>query len=129
MFICSKGMGDFSTGLGVLAGPDEMTRKVQNKLIQHFGVKALPKYGADGYYGTETKEWLQKYQSEKGIPSTGDIDEATLQKMGLAADIQLPDSGVLKANVKFYKSTPFIITMSILILGGTLFELKRRRII
>ena len=38
---------------------------------------ALPEHGADGGYGTETVDWVKKYQEAMGLPVTGNIDGVT----------------------------------------------------
>ncbi|MGF1668267.1 MAG: M15 family metallopeptidase, partial [Acidimicrobiia bacterium] len=38
---------------------------------------ALPEHGADGGYGTETVDWVTKYQEAMGLPVTGNIDGVT----------------------------------------------------
>lgn len=38
---------------------------------------ALPEYGVDGGYGTETIEWVKKYQEAMGLPVSGNIDGLT----------------------------------------------------
>jgi len=49
----------------------EKVRALQQALISKFGATILPKYGADGQYGTE----LEKALKAKGVPTV--IDEAT----------------------------------------------------
>lgn len=39
--------------------------------------EALPEHGADGGYGSETVEWVKKYQEAMGLPATGNIDGVT----------------------------------------------------
>jgi peptidoglycan hydrolase-like protein with peptidoglycan-binding domain len=39
--------------------------------------EALPEHGADGGYGSETVEWVKKYQEAMGLPVTGNIDGVT----------------------------------------------------
>jgi len=38
---------------------------------------------ADGIMGARTKEALGLYQTDKGLPVTGELDEATLEKLGI----------------------------------------------
>jgi peptidoglycan hydrolase-like protein with peptidoglycan-binding domain len=38
---------------------------------------ALPQHGADGDYGDETSDWVQRFQSDMGIDPTGNIDGVT----------------------------------------------------
>ncbi len=39
--------------------------------------EALPEHGADGGYGSETVDWVKKYQEAMGLPVTGTIDGVT----------------------------------------------------
>jgi hypothetical protein len=43
----------------------------------------LPKYGPDGFYGTETKLALCKLQTENNIPISGYADELTKNKLAI----------------------------------------------
>lgn len=47
----------------------------------------LPKFGADGYYGTETREAMQRFQRDHHLPVTDKPDTATTRAlMGKLAD-------------------------------------------
>jgi hypothetical protein len=53
---------------------------IQNGLIS-LGYK-LPRFGADGKFGNETKKTLEKFQNENGLSSSlGKMDRATAKKM------------------------------------------------
>ena len=41
----------------------------------------MPKYGADGEYGTETVEAVKKFQKQNGIPENGAVDMNTMLKL------------------------------------------------
>ena len=58
-------------------GTDVQT--LQNLLIQQ-GYK-LPKYGADGDFGTETENALKAFQKENGLEVTGIADTAVFAKL------------------------------------------------
>ena len=68
----------------VAAGQDKLApgargpavRRVQQSL-QKRGVP-LPKYGADGAYGDETKSAVEKFQRSVKLPPTGVVDDKTL---------------------------------------------------
>lgn len=51
--------------------------ELQNALLG-FGL-TLPKYGADGEFGNETKTAVKQFQKDKGLPQTGICDEAMWQ--------------------------------------------------
>jgi len=53
----------------------EAVRRLQALLMLHG--YALPRYGADGDFGTETEAAVRKYQTDHGIPVNGIVDEAT----------------------------------------------------
>lgn len=58
--------------------------ELQNGLIQYFekkGKNALPKFGADGDYGSETETWVKKFQQAVGLSTTGVADKMTQQKL------------------------------------------------
>ena len=41
----------------------------------------IPKIGIDGIYGTETADAVQKYQTQSGLPPTGEIDQTTWDRL------------------------------------------------
>ena len=43
----------------------------------------LPRYGADGEYGPETAGAIRRFQADKGLAETGEIDNALLAALGL----------------------------------------------
>lgn len=51
-------------------------RAMQEALL-HRDPKCLPKYGADGDFGSETEKALKAFQTAAGLPVTGVYDEAT----------------------------------------------------
>ena len=56
------------------------TVKAMQILLQGYGCK-LPKYGADGEYGSETRTALKKYQLNKGLIVDGICGESTWAKL------------------------------------------------
>lgn len=55
-------------------------RAMQEALLK-WDSKCLPKYGADGDFGSETEKALKAYQKASGLPVTGVYDEATRAKL------------------------------------------------
>lgn len=58
--------------------------QLQNLLIKYFsakGINALPKYGADGDFGSEGREWVEKFQADKGMAQSGQADSATISAL------------------------------------------------
>lgn len=51
-------------------------RAMQRALLK-WNPKCLPRYGADGDFGSETEKAVKAFQSEDGLPITGVYDEAT----------------------------------------------------
>ena len=45
--------------------------------LQAWEPSALPEHGADADYGTETVDWVGRYQEAMGLPATGHIDGIT----------------------------------------------------
>jgi len=59
-------------------------REVQQKLMQEgHDVGSI-----DGQFGPKTEAALRSYQQEEGLQATGQIDEQTLQKLGIASSSQ-----------------------------------------
>ena len=50
--------------------------KIQQGLIK-WDPDALPRFGADGDFGSETESWIRQYQTEKELPVTGIVDSET----------------------------------------------------
>jgi peptidoglycan hydrolase-like protein with peptidoglycan-binding domain len=127
---CNSAYGDF--GFGTFAGPDAELAKAQTALIAYFkgkGQNALPKYGADGYFGEETTQWLKKFQAEKGLPQTGVTDRATLQALGLGKSSESSSRAVATVKSSFIQSTGFKVGIAGAILALTFIILKKKRII
>ena len=57
----------------------EKVREMQEKLLA-LGYK-LPRYGADGSYGNETKSAVEQFQRDWGIPVTGIMNEETYERL------------------------------------------------
>ncbi len=63
---------------------DDMTKRAQQALISA-GYDPGP---ADGAAGTKTVAAIRKFQTDKGIPVSGKLDDATLSALGLAGGVQ-----------------------------------------
>ncbi|PBB04653.1 MULTISPECIES: peptidoglycan-binding domain-containing protein [Salimicrobium] len=59
---------------------------VQKQLIRE-NPSALPGYGVDGSYGPETVEWVEKFQSRKGLAVDGNAGPNTLATLRSAIDL------------------------------------------
>lgn len=59
---------------------------VQKQLIRE-NPSALPGYGVDGSYGPETVEWVEKFQSRKGLAVDGNAGPKTLATLRSAIDL------------------------------------------
>ena len=57
----------------------DKVKELQKKLLA-LGYK-LPKYGADGSFGNETKSAVEKFQRDWGIPVSGIVDEETWERL------------------------------------------------
>ncbi len=52
--------------------------QLQNLLVARLGASALPVYGVDGQYGSETEAAVRAFQSRMpGLDASGKVDEAT----------------------------------------------------
>ena len=75
----------------VAAGNAELSKGVKGdsvKLLQKALMDAgypLPRFGADGDFGDETKIALAKFQETNGLPGTGRLDAQTIGKLDTAA--------------------------------------------
>ena len=76
---------DGDGGVSLTRGMEgEEVKKLQQNLLQ-LGY-ALPEYGADGDFGTETAEALKRFQKAAGLPETGVYDAQTDEAMQKALD-------------------------------------------
>src|SRR5205085_9357084 len=65
--------------------------------LQDVGYK-LPLYGADGGFGGEAATAVKRFQRDSGLPQTGKVDKATLEKLASVA----PAAGkVLERNPEY----------------------------
>lgn len=64
-----------STGYIGKGDKGEEVKKVQNALL--LAGEKLPRYGADGDFGSETLAALKSFQRKNGLPVTGEVDDAT----------------------------------------------------
>jgi hypothetical protein len=61
----------------------------QRVLAQMFG----PSVPQDGVFGPETRQFVQQFQAQRGLPATGDLDDATvaaLQAVGASPGLATP---------------------------------------
>jgi peptidoglycan hydrolase-like protein with peptidoglycan-binding domain len=84
-----KQTGDFcEVGMGALGSRtlksgmkgDDVT-ELQQMLIAYYaakGIDAMPKYGADGGFGSETKTWVEKFQWDNKLKITGQANDEVL---------------------------------------------------
>lgn len=49
---------------------------IQNRLL-FWDAAALPRFGADGDYGSETADWVGRFQTANSITTTGNVDGLT----------------------------------------------------
>lgn len=76
---------DYSTVLGGKQGDGMALKKGDKgnavtkfqKAILAWDKDALPEWGADGDFGSETEAWVKKYQQSAGLTQTGQIDGVT----------------------------------------------------
>jgi hypothetical protein len=77
--------------LGALASSDPYTgfiREVQEKL-HALGFDAGP---ANGDFGAETQAALAQFQLSRTIPASGQLDDETLQELGLERNEEVADA-------------------------------------
>ncbi len=78
----------------------------------------------DGMLGTRTTAALRKFQSDKSIPQTGKLDEATLVALGLAGGTLNSSPSTI---VSVQQATPIILTDTINALAYTSDERNNRK--
>jgi peptidoglycan hydrolase-like protein with peptidoglycan-binding domain len=66
-------------------------RAVQQKLIQ----EGYDVGSADGQWGPKTSSALRKFQQDEGIQASGQIDQQTLQKLGVASNTPARPDGAM----------------------------------
>lgn len=80
--------GDADELVAMLLG-GRLVQGVENELVTHFQKRllawnkgALPEHGADGDFGKETVDWLEKFQSAVGLDTKAAIDVACAIELG-----------------------------------------------
>ena len=71
-------------------------RAMQRELLK-WDTNCLPRYGADGDFGSETESALKRFQTEKGLPVTGVYDKATqaaLKAVGTLGNVRVTGNSV-----------------------------------
>lgn len=69
--------------LAVVKGTATLNVKALQRALMSAGFP-LPRFGADGDFGTETRTALEAFQRANGLPVTGVADDASLARLGLA---------------------------------------------
>lgn len=121
----------FSLGAGLSLGRGDKGQEVfdlQLAIEKHFdekGITAFPKFGADGDYGSETEEWVRKYQSDVGLSASGVADSQTLEKLGLVEGNKIVSPSASGPKKPMPKG-PIIAGIAALGLIGVLFVMKKK---
>ncbi len=68
-------------------------KEMQEALLR-WDVNCLPKYGADGDFGSETEKAVKSFQKAVGLPQTGVYDEATRNALTASETPDKPDIDV-----------------------------------
>lgn len=76
-------MGYYHHILGVLTNGPGLDVKALQQALMAAGFD-LPKYGADGDFGNETRAAVRAFQTARGLPVTGQADDKTRKALGLA---------------------------------------------
>ncbi|MBA2341213.1 MAG: peptidoglycan-binding protein [Pyrinomonadaceae bacterium] len=113
------------TGASQTTAPPNSTLVEQVKRAQQALAIAGYNVGTpDGVMGTRTTTALRKFQSDKNIPQTGKLDEATLVALGLAGgSLNAAPSTV----VSIQQSTPVVLTDTVNALAYTFDERDGRK--
>lgn len=91
----SSSNNQLSSGFPLQRGSKgDLVKNLQEALIQQYGTKILPKYGADGGFGTET----QKALLSKGLPISIDSDTYTKILLGSGSNSRGSSSSTSSTN-------------------------------
>jgi hypothetical protein len=76
--------GDGSGAIDVKEDEMVLSKGTENAAVKRlqecllvWNPKALPKHGADGHFGSETVDWVERFQNAFGLEKTGKIDGVT----------------------------------------------------
>ena len=58
----------------------DAVRRMQGLLLR-WNAQALPRYGADGEFGGETRKWVLRFQKQAGIECDGIVGPITWRKL------------------------------------------------
>lgn len=75
------------TSMGLCRGDSGADVRAMQTLLLAWKKDCLPKYGADGDFGSETEKALKAFQKEKGLTVTGIYDKATEAALKGAASL------------------------------------------
>lgn len=62
------------------SSPKRFIEMLQKQLVRE-NPSALPSYGVDGEYGSETRDWVTRFQERKGLQVDGDAGPETLGRL------------------------------------------------
>lgn len=68
--------------MGLKDGDEGRTVAAAQAALIEWDPAALPKWGADGDFGSETEEWFQRFQAAHDLIETGSLDIATAFALG-----------------------------------------------
>ena len=75
-------LGEAAEPAGLQPGDAGAAVKAMQEKLLKWDAKCLPKYGADGDYGSETRAAVKAFQAFVRLPATGICDAATLAALG-----------------------------------------------
>lgn len=73
-------------------GDNGLAVKVYQEALQAWDPDALPQHGADADYGSETEEWVKRFQAATDLPETGVIDGVTADLLGAYHPARRPEA-------------------------------------
>ncbi|MBO5970710.1 MAG: peptidoglycan-binding protein [Clostridia bacterium] len=75
------GAGAYQIALQVLKKGDRGAEVRQTQRLLIATGYAMPQYGADGDFGSETETAVKKFQADNGLEQNGTVDKATMSKL------------------------------------------------
>ena len=67
--------------MGLTRGDHGSAVEAMQRALLRWDAACLPRYGADGEFGSETEKALKRFQKAEGLPVTGTYDDATRAKL------------------------------------------------
>ena len=95
-----------NTNIGLQYGDYGSAVKEMQEALLKWNPNCLPKYGADGEFGAETRAALTEFQGEAGLPITGVYDNETRKRLTSWGTVETQKTVVITGNSVYVRSAP-----------------------